>query len=522
VDTRPEHHGETRPGPSRLRRLVTVAVAVVAVAGVLAACGEPDPPPPPPVTTTTTTTVAPATCDPPFGSGPSTVPVMGPCPRLDAEHIAFWFGLNSAVTYRASVPLLDLIRMFLEEGRAEGVRGDLAFAQSIVETGWFAFPGRVPPSANNFSGFGATDGTADYGVFPDEAMPQDMDFFQTFPLFGPLAGLDDAAGFAELKARALDENVQYIETIMGRPATGMDAELGAAVDALDPSADRATIRAALAPLYDFLVADAVTADAVTAYVAALETASAGIDDDDFTLRFQTRVVRNTPPAMVFAGLYGALAAAAASDKIVGINLVGPENRPVAMRDYALHMEMIAFLRERFPGEKVSLHAGELVPGLVPPEGLRDHIRRAVEVAGADRIGHGIDIPRERDALGLLRLMRERGVAVEINLTSNEFILGVADDAHPVRLYDHVGVPFVISTDDAGVSRTDLSGEYVLYASRYLPSYDDLKATAMDSIRYSFLSDTEKEVHLARMEERFRLFEARIADLAGGLPRPAAP
>jgi len=364
--------------------------------------------------------------------------------------------------------------------------------------------------------------TADYGVFPDEAMPQDMDFFQTFPLFGPLAGLDDAAGFAELKARALDENVQYIETIMGRPATGMDAELGAAVDALDPSADRATIRAALAPLYDFLVADAVTADAVTAYVAALETASAGIDDDDFTLRFQTRVVRNTPPAMVFAGLYGALAAAAASDKIVGINLVGPENRPVAMRDYALHMEMIAFLRERFPGEKVSLHAGELVPGLVPPEGLRDHIRRAVEVAGADRIGHGIDIPRERDALGLLRLMRERGVAVEINLTSNEFILGVADDAHPVRLYDHVGVPFVISTDDAGVSRTDLSGEYVLYASRYLPSYDDLKATAMDSIRYSFLSDTEKEVHLARMEERFRLFEARIADLAGGLPRPAAP
>ncbi len=155
------------PALPRWRRALVVTVVLAAFGVVLVACGEPDPPPPPPETTTTTTTVAPATCGAPEGSGPTAVAVMGPCPRLDADQIAFWFGLNTQVPYNATVPLATLVRLFLEEGRAEGVRGDIAFAQSIVETGWFSFPGRVPASANNFSGFGATDGTADYGVFPD-------------------------------------------------------------------------------------------------------------------------------------------------------------------------------------------------------------------------------------------------------------------------------------------------------------------------------------------------------------------
>ena len=59
--------------------------------------------------------------------------------------------------------------MYLEEGQAEGVRGDIAFMQSIIETGWFSFGGRVPPEANNFSGLGATDGTLSYATFAERA-----------------------------------------------------------------------------------------------------------------------------------------------------------------------------------------------------------------------------------------------------------------------------------------------------------------------------------------------------------------
>jgi hypothetical protein len=150
----------TRRGSRRAR----LAVGVVLLAVLVSACVvDPPPPPPPPP--------PPEVCDPPAGSHAGSVPVMGACPRVTVDQIVAWFQWRTnggtAPTYRALVPLRDLVVLFVEEGRAEGVRGDLAFVQSVVETGWFAFAGRVPPSANNFSGFGATDGTTDYGVFPD-------------------------------------------------------------------------------------------------------------------------------------------------------------------------------------------------------------------------------------------------------------------------------------------------------------------------------------------------------------------
>lgn len=56
--------------------------------------------------------------------------------------------------------LYELAEYFLEEGGAEGVRGDIAFCQSIKETGWFRFGGSVLPSSNNYCGLGAIDGSS--------------------------------------------------------------------------------------------------------------------------------------------------------------------------------------------------------------------------------------------------------------------------------------------------------------------------------------------------------------------------
>jgi hypothetical protein len=58
----------------------------------------------------------------------------------------------------ASVPIADLIRSFVEDGDAEGVRGDMAFAQAIHETGWFTNTDTVV--ANNFAGIGHCDACA--------------------------------------------------------------------------------------------------------------------------------------------------------------------------------------------------------------------------------------------------------------------------------------------------------------------------------------------------------------------------
>jgi adenosine deaminase/adenosine deaminase CECR1 len=80
------------------------------------------------------------------------------------------------------------------------------------------------------------------------------------------------------------------------------------------------------------------------------------------------------------------------------------------------------------------------------------------------------------------------------------------------------VPFVLSTDDAGVSRNNLSGEYVLYAARYKPDYAEIKKLSIDSIRYSFLKEADKQQLLKDMRVKFSQFEAAIAAAAQVKPR----
>ena len=93
------------------------------------------------------------------------------------------------------------------------------------------------------------------------------------------------------------------------------------------------------------------------------------------VRYLYQVLRNMPPPAVFAQMVLGFEVAAADlasphPHYVGINMVQPEDAQYSMADYTLHMQMIAALRPFYPHVPVTLHAGELAPGLVPPDGLR--------------------------------------------------------------------------------------------------------------------------------------------------------
>jgi hypothetical protein len=82
--------------------------------------------------------------------------------RLSAPQLATWFRSSPTrvANYRASVNVETLARLYIEEGRAEGIAGDVAFVQAVLETGSFSWPshGQVTPTHNNFAGLGACDG----------------------------------------------------------------------------------------------------------------------------------------------------------------------------------------------------------------------------------------------------------------------------------------------------------------------------------------------------------------------------
>jgi len=177
---------------------------------------------------------------------------------------------------------------------------------------------------------------------------------------------------------------------------------------------------------------------------------------------------------------------AKDDTWVGINFVQPEDGLISMRDYTLQMKMVGYLHSVYPNVHISLHAGELAPGLVPPDGLRFHIRQAVELGDAERIGHGVDLMYEDNPHALLKELAQKHVMIEINLSSNAEILGIAGADHPFPTYFAAKVPVALSTDDEGVSRIDLTHEYVRAALTYNLTYRNLERLARNGMEHSFL------------------------------------
>jgi adenosine deaminase len=324
---------------------------------------------------------------------------------------------------------------------------------------------------------------------------------QFFSVFDRIDGLKDHTGeWVDAAAtRAAAQNEQYLELMVTPPfshAAQIAGTLGWNADL--ERGDRGAFERFRQQLLDHGLRDEVVADRDQVRQAEAErrrTERCGTAQAtpacQVEIRYIWQVLRDLPPAVVFAqtllGFETAEASIAANQPgFVGINFVRPEDDFVAMRDYTLHMKMVGYLHSVYPRVHITLHAGELTMGMVPPEGLRFHIRQAVKLAHAERIGHGVDVMDEDNAEALLREMAEGHVMVEINLTSNEGILGVSGDRHPFPIYRAAHVPVALSTDDEGVSRIDLTNEYQRAALDYHLSYEDLKQLARTGMEHSFL------------------------------------
>ena len=313
-------------------------------------------------------------------------------------------------------------------------------------------------------------------------------FFDTFRKFGPATRDHVGEMLAEVVSRAGHEHEQYLELILDptkkQPASRLGAGMGL------HNNDFAALRQQLLDRQIERVVASARLDLDDAEKKMRQLLRCGtLDADpgcDVKVRYLFEVHRALPPDQVFAEMNAGFEMANADPRVVGVNLVMPEDAYVSMRDFNLHMKMLNYLHSVYPKVRVTLHAGELAPQLVPPEGLRFHIRESVEVGNAERIGHGDDIMYERDPIGLLQEMAKRRVLVEICLTSNDLILGLRGAQHPLPMYLRYGVPVALATDDEGVSRSDLVQEFLRAIQTYGLKYSDLKRMVRDSVEHSFL------------------------------------
>jgi hypothetical protein len=341
-------------------------------------------------------------------------------------------------------------------------------------------------------------------------------FFATFDKFGPAMQNHVGDAFAEVAARAASDHLQYVEimhTADGAAAailgtkTGWDDDFGKLREKLLVGG-MAEVVAAVRQQLD---SDEARKKEVLHCGTAQAAAGCAV-----TLHYLYQVLRGLPREQVFAQILLGFELTKADPRFVGFNLVMPEDYYVPMHDFDLHMRIIEALHKFYPAAHVSLHADELWMGLVPPEGLRFHIRESIERAGAERIGHGVAVMSEDDPIGLLREMAKKNVFVEICLTSNDSILGVSGDRHPLPLYMKYGVPVALATDDLGVSRSDMTHEYLRAVEDQHLTYADLKRMARASLQHSFLPG--KGISFG-VDSRGKVFPCPVR-LHGGMQEPA--
>ncbi len=336
-------------------------------------------------------------------------------------------------------------------------------------------------------------------------------FFEAFSKFGTQ---DHRIGdmLAEVTTRAASQNITYLELMFGPDrgrairlgiSTGAEADFGRMRERLIEAGLRDSLGIARRKIDDFerRQRTLMGCDSLPQLPAC-----------NVVVRYLYQVLRGLPPEAVFAQILAGFEMATADSRFVGFNLVMPEDNPVPMRDFSLHMRMIDFLHALYPGVKITLHAGELAEGLVPPEGMRFHIRESIGPGHASRIGHGTAVLYEDDPRGLLREMAERKILVEVSLASSDGILGIRGKRHPLTTYLAHGVPVALATDDEGVSRTSLTHEFRKAVGEQELDYITIKAMARNSIAYAFVEDGTKARLLAELDDAFTRFEAYHAGL----------
>ena len=165
-----------------------------------------------------------------------------------------------------------------------------------------------------------------------------------------------------------------------------------------------------------------------------------------------------------------------SRRVVAFGIGGDEARGPA--------ELFAdvYREAREAGLHLTAHAGEAAG----PES----IRQAVELLGAERIGHGLTAIQDS---GLMALLRDRRIPLEVCPTSNLATGLIARfEDHPLPRFIESGLVVTLNSDDPAMFGTSLEEEFVRAARAFSLSREQIVRLAENAIRCSFLPDDEKE------------------------------
>lgn len=160
--------------------------------------------------------------------------------------------------------------------------------------------------------------------------------------------------------------------------------------------------------------------------------------------------------------------------VIGLDLAGDEEMGYPAELPSLFREA----KDRF-GLGITIHAGET--------GRTENVRSAVELFGADRIGHGTAAGKDPK---LLELLSTKGICIEVCPISNWLTGAVPpNEAHPLQQFRQHGVPFVICSDNPAIHQRGLADDQAAAMVEGL-SIGDMRQQYEVAKRYSFMEDLD--------------------------------
>jgi adenosine deaminase len=310
-------------------------------------------------------------------------------------------------------------------------------------------------------------------------------FFKAFSLFGDVSDSHKGQMLAEAARRAATDNTDYLELMITLQSDPLSEQAARMSWSGNMETDYINL---LTGLRGLVTEGKTELDQIISEERKLMSCEGAAPEPAcrVTLRFIQQANRVSSHQKVFASLILGAEMAMQDPRVVGIDLVAPEDAVPALANYALHMQMVAFLKQHYPSLKISLHAGELTANLVAPEHLTSHINQAVTIAGAHRIGHGVDLKSEDGWQDLLATMTSKRIGVAILLTSNDQILGVSGKDHTFLAYLDAGVPVMLATDDQGISRGSHTAEFERAITTYGLHWAQVKQLIRTSMDQAFI------------------------------------
>ncbi|MBT6059621.1 MAG: adenosine deaminase [Anaerolineae bacterium] len=205
-----------------------------------------------------------------------------------------------------------------------------------------------------------------------------------------------------------------------------------------------------------------------------ESANKTAEKFDITVKLIASVNRHESPEL--AEQVAWIASNYQDKGIIGLDIAGNE------ADFSGRPFAPIFREAKESGLKITVHAGEW--------GGAENVREAIEVFGADRIGHGVRIMEDENVVALAK---ERGTVFEVCVTSNHQS-GVTPTLkeHPLSQMIEAGLKTTINTDDPSISRISLSSEFQMANEKLGFSMKMLKEQTLNALNAAFVSEEERE------------------------------